>query len=160
MFSSLLKRAIPFTLTFIIGAGVGGFFKLFRSGETRSVGVFTSRRAYEYGYGYGHGCDHRRSLVAESKPLVILFKPDARWPRELREKTQGGEGLVLASVTFGADGKVQDVNPSGPVPNEIVPSIWRAAERAARQIQFEPETVNGVPVTVTKEVIIHFMAEE
>jgi hypothetical protein len=32
--------------------------------------------------------------------------------------------------------------------------------RAARQIQFEPETVNSVPVTVTREVEIRFMPTE
>ena len=34
--------------------------------------------------------------------------------------------------------------------------MWAAVERAARQIQFEPETINGMPVSVTKEIEIHF----
>src|SRR5947208_16733012 len=110
MFSHLLKRVIPFTLTFILGATLGGFFKLFRSGETRSVGMFTNYRAYEYNYGMGHGCDHRRTLIAESKPLVILFKPDARWPRDLL-RSEEGVSPVRVRVTFGADGKVQQVEP-------------------------------------------------
>ena len=32
MRESLLKRVLPFTLTFIIGAAVGGFFQLFGAG--------------------------------------------------------------------------------------------------------------------------------
>src|SRR2546423_8789149 len=163
MFSHLLKRVIPFTLTFILGATLGGFFKLFRSGETRSVGVFTSRRAYEYNYGMGHGCDHKRNLVAESKPLVILFKPDARWPRGL-EAEKSAFDPVRVAVTFGADGKVIAATPEGSCFSDSavsrVKSIRDAAERAALMIQFEPETINGIPVSVTKDVEIHFIGQE
>src|SRR2546421_573149 len=168
MFSHLLKRVIPFTLTFILGATIGGFSKLFRSGETRSVGVLTSYRAYEYNYGMGHGCDHRRNLVAESKPLVILFKPDALVPRGV--KLEQWQRNTLVSVTFGADGKVQKVEPAGGGEFAGLPGgwlaeeqlgnvtpVWNAVERAAQQIQFKPETINGIPVSVTKDIEIRFI---
>ncbi|HYY95456.1 MAG TPA: hypothetical protein VE713_13130, partial [Pyrinomonadaceae bacterium] len=120
-------------------------------------------------YGYGHSCRMRaRNLVAETKPLLIRFKPDARWPRELH----GGRiDLVRARVTFGADGKVQQVEPGNNglsfdsfgdkelITHPGVVAMWNAVERAARQIQFEPELINGVPVSVTKDVEIHFMAD-
>jgi hypothetical protein len=170
MFSHLLKRVIPFTLTFILGATIGGFFKMFRTGETRSVGVFTSYRAYEYNYGMGRGCDHHRNLVAESKPLVILFKPDARWPRGLL-RSEEGVSPVRVRVTFGADGKVQQVEPgsscviaaqqdwSATSKEPGKTAVWAAVERAARQIQFEPETINSIPVSVTKDVEIRFIGD-
>jgi hypothetical protein len=66
-------------------------------------------------------------------------------------------------VTFGADGKVQDVRPlaswfHGREDALVeVKARWEAVERAARQIEFTPETVDGVPVTVTRDVEIYFL---
>src|ERR1043165_5932586 len=107
MLTCLLKRVLPFTLTFIIGATVGGLFNLFGSGETTKAVRFTQSLPYLE----GRGCRaYRRDLVAETKPLVILFKPDARWPRELMQSEEG-ISPVRVMVTFGADGKVQQVEP-------------------------------------------------
>jgi hypothetical protein len=156
---------LPFTLTLTFGAALGWLFN-FHGGAGQSVVL--ERQSVPLG-GYGHGCRmYRRNLVAETKPLLIRFKPDAVLPRGL---DGGKESLVAARVlvTFGADGKVQAVEPlddwlitawrewpvTGKDPAET--SVWRAVERAARQIQFEPEMVNSVPVSVTKEVEIHFI---
>ena len=175
MFSCLLKRVLPFTLTFILGAAIGGLFKANRAEPT----AWTWEKSapllgHEGSFGYGHSCRMRaRSLVAETRPLVILFKPDARWPRELRSGS-GRPDSVRALVTFGADGKVQQVEPAdrgllfavkdereyGGITLIAAGEVWDAVERAARQIQFEPEMINGVPVSVTKEVEIHFFGQE
>jgi hypothetical protein len=161
MFSCLLKRVLPFTLTFIVGAALGWLFT-----SHGAVG-FTTRlesRPAPFAYGYGHSCRmFRRDLVAETKPLLILFKPDAHWPHELRGVSREDFLPITVRVTFGADGKVQKVE----TPADLlcckmdVPKImvWAAAAKAARQIQFEPETVNSVPISVTKDVEIHFMAD-
>lgn len=172
MYSCLLKRVLPFTLTLILGSFLGVLFNLHGTGG-RFVRM-TARLEQDVpfglapGRGYGHSCRmYRRNLVAETKPLVILFKPDARWPR-------GAHYLeaVHALVTFGADGKVQQVEP---VNEDLLfeygqqraithidarDLVWVAAERVARQIQFEPEMINGVPISVTKEVEIHFIGQE
>ncbi len=170
MYSLLLKKAIPFALTFAIGSFAGGVFKFFVPG-----GVTTIRaRSFHHGYGESRsGCDHgrRRYLVAESKPLVILFKPDARLPREFDGLTKDGLESAPVSVTFGADGEIQNATLSADwlfartggmsdanTTVEIM-AVSRAVERAARQIQFAPETVNSVPVTVTREVEIRFMGD-
>ena len=157
MYSLLLKKTLPFALTFILGSLVGGLFKAAGIGASREPPA----RFYYHGYGEGRSCPsaRRRNLVAESRPLNVLFQPEARAPRESGDAEQRELGPVTMSVTFGADGKVQEVNPPAVVFNPVAPSVWRAAERAARRIEFEPETVNGVPVTVTREVAINFAAE-
>ena len=165
MYSLLLKKAIPFALTFVIGSFVGGLFKFIGYGGQKTEPA----RAYFDAYGEGHrrSCPmHARGryLVAETKPLLITFKPDARRPRELRWMKREDLPPVSVSITFGADGKVQ----VGHRPPELLVGgsenwpevmLWDAAAEAARGIQFEPETRDGVPVAVTREIEIRFMPE-
>jgi hypothetical protein len=160
MYSLLLKKAIPFALTFVIGSFVGGLFKFFVPG---AQSLERPRAYYYHGHGESRsGCDHARGryLVAESKPLTILFKPDAVWPPGVK----GEEGdFVPVSVTFGADGTVQKVELSTYYSSHDARPPERptrdAAAKAAQQIRFTPETVDGIPVTVTREVEIRFMPE-
>jgi hypothetical protein len=156
MLTYLLKSALPFTMTFILGAALGGFFFNPFGVRTRMSRVTrTELRSYSYD-GEGRSCKHRRfrrhELVAETKPLVILFKPDARYPRV----GEGYRNSVWVNVTFGADGKVQSVEQRQPL---LPKAMLEAVERTARQIQFEPETINGLPVSVTKDIEIHFLAD-
>ncbi|HEX6182309.1 MAG TPA: hypothetical protein VFZ44_00250 [Pyrinomonadaceae bacterium] len=164
--SLLLKKALPFALTFVVGTALGGLTWLFGGSEKKTETVVVTRT-----YEFGSRCRMRgHKLVAETKPLTILFKPDARWPNGFEPGTWPGGSKVgykfpgaKVRVTFGADGKVHRVEPS----DEPYPSlgtsgdkiVWECMERAARQIQFKPETVDGVPVTVTQEVNIGFMPE-
>jgi hypothetical protein len=175
MYSLLLKKALPFALTFILGSLVGGLFQ-----KSRAVfsGSFVLRdEAPDLSMGrapHGRsGCKRARSLylVAESRPLLIIFKPDARLPREFSGLTKDGLESALVSVTFGADGKIQNAalsrdwlfartgGMSDANTTAEIMAVSHAAERAARQIQFAPETINSVPVTVTREVDIRFMDE-
>jgi hypothetical protein len=167
MCSLLLKKALPFTLTLVLGSFIGGLFKSVSFGGQKTERA----RAYFYGYGEGRsGCKHAhgRYLVAETKPLIIFFKPDARLPQITGEDIpRSAPRSALVRVTFGADGKVQAVEPFyenawginrlpfGPYWKEY----WESVERAARQIQFAPEVENGLPVTVTKELEIFFLPE-
>jgi len=161
MYSLLLRKALPFALTFVLGSLVGGLFKSIGIGGP-SAG---NARAFRYSYGGRHSCRmrfQRRNLVAESKPLRITFKPDARWPRGLEAEDTAYEP-VRVSVTFGADGKVSAVTPEGGCFSDSAVArlqpVKDAVERAALMIQFEPETVDGIPVAVTREVEIRFMDE-
>jgi hypothetical protein len=163
MYWFLLKKALPFTLTFIFGAALSGLMGLFGASEKKTESVLTTRT-----YDFGKRCRMRRHrLVAESKPLTILNVPDAVWPSDFKpDSSWPGERKAsywfpgaYVSVTFGADGKVQRVEPS----DEHYPSLgnadkvaWECMARAARQIRFEPETVDGRPVTVTRDVEIRF----
>lgn len=160
MYSLLLRKALPFALTFIIGSLVGGLFKAVGIGGP-SAG---NARTFRYNYGGRHSCRmrfERRNLVAESKPLNILSKPDATVSVEANSLRRGMGARVLAVVTFGADGKVQGVESANLLSacgkykgEELSGEFLEAVKRAATQIQFEPETVDGVPVTVVRETDI------
>jgi len=160
MFALLLKKALPFTLTFILGAVLGGLGGPFPSGG-KGAGAASGRHGRGHGY-RGHGrrsCDMRTyRLVAESKPLDIRYQPDAVLPRGLSGWREN-YGSARLLVTFGSDGKVQAVEP---LDERAVAAysgrgaLWRALEGAAQQIRFEPETINGMPVSVSKEVGIRF----
>ena len=148
MYSFLLKKALPFTLTFVFGAALSALVGLFGSPEKKTEYAFTTRT-----YDYGGRCRmraRRHNLVAETRPLNILRKPVADLTG-IGAATDDG-GAVTVNVTFGADGKVQKVEPAGG--RFVRRPVWEAVEGAARWIQFEPETVNGLPVTVSREIDI------
>ncbi|MFL6255523.1 MAG: hypothetical protein ACJ74T_10965 [Pyrinomonadaceae bacterium] len=157
MYWFLLKKALPFTLTFIFGAVLSGLAGLFGHSEKKAES-WSFTRTYEYG---GHCRMRHRNLVAESKPLNILNVPDAVW--------QGGGAkgfisVVSVNVTFGADGKVQKVGPSVGYIDDLdlkLPrrAVWDTIVKAAQQIQFTPETINSVPVSVEREVEINLVAD-
>lgn len=172
MYWFLLKKALPFTLTFIFGAVLSGFAGLFMRSEKKAEMVgLRYRWGVEDGRGHNHCRMRQRNLVAESKPLTILYKPEARRPPVLRGTDKENINSFWVSVTFGADGKVQAVKPTGEWTkahvnkytgsNEIAEmvAIMSAVEGAAREIRFEPEMVNSVPVTSTADVEISFMAD-
>jgi hypothetical protein len=158
MYWFLLKKALPFTLTFIFGAALSGLVGLFGSPEKKTEYAFTTR-TYDYG-GRCRSKPRRHHLVAESKPLAILNKPEAVLPAGSGGFKSNPE-FIPVNVTFGADGKVQQVERPACLAYDCYDmrdersGRWEAVERAARQIQFTPETINGVPVTVVKEVKIH-----
>ena len=168
MYSHLLKKALPFTLTLVVGAALGGMFGP-RGGESSCSASWRDARR-EFAFGKRRGHDHcrmrRRYLVAESKPLVILSTPEAVLTRAFTGALAMPPARVL--VTFGSDGNVQAVEPlddysvkawrdwPSAAADPLAADAWQAAERAARRIRFEPETINGMPVSVTKEVEIHF----
>jgi hypothetical protein len=163
LLSLLLKKALPFALTFVVGTTLGGLTWLFGGAEKGAEPVPLVTRTYEFKSRCGSRGRHHR-LVAESKSLDILFKPDARWPRGV-EPSKEGMLPAIVRVTFGADGTIQDVRPLagtfvvGGEDLVGVRATWEAVERAARQIQFRPELVNSVPVTVTRDVEIRFFGE-
>ncbi|MDQ3803697.1 MAG: energy transducer TonB [Acidobacteriota bacterium] len=148
----LLKRVLPFTLTFIVGAAVGGFFQLFGA---RDAGWRGRRYGYTDEGRRGCGKKFKRNYFApKSRPPVILFKPDARLPRAART---AGEGpfTTRVRVTFGEDGVVRRAEAVG----TWLPEVSEAAARAALNIHFIPATLDGEATTVTEEVPIRFSFE-
>ena len=94
--SLLLRKALPFALTFVVGSALGGLTWLTGGAGKKAE---AARVARTYDFPSRCGSARRYKLVAESKPLVILFKPDARYP------SAAGTKSVRVRATFGADGK-------------------------------------------------------
>ena len=156
MYWFLLKKALPFTLTFIFGAALSALIGLF--GGSRTSYEVAQYQLGEYGRGRRECRMRGRNLVAETKPLNILDVPDAHYPGADRDS-------VRVNVMFKPDGKVGGILPASPLSN--VPDgyrvmdreMWEAVERAAYGIRFKPETINGMPVTVYKEVEIKLVTD-
>lgn len=133
-----LKRILPFTLTFVIGVGLGGFAGLFKSRTTQRAEFVLSGSGFDHGHGY-RGCK-------KSTPVVHTYEPNTRYTKEAWEK--GITGTVRLRVTFGADGEIKDVVPVLGLPYGLTEEAAKVAWRA----KFIPATERGRPVTVTKEM--------
>ncbi|HLM56761.1 MAG TPA: energy transducer TonB [Pyrinomonadaceae bacterium] len=152
MTTSLLKRVLPFTLTFILGAAVAGFAGLLTRGG--GAGLFKRDR---YGHGPkrgGCGSAYRHKLLAESKSLSINYQPTAVYTREARKRDH--TGTVRLRVTFGADGAVKAVETLQGQPY----GLTQSAERAAWRTSFTPALENGLPISVTRVIEYDFPSEQ
>ncbi len=151
MTTSLLKRVLPFTLTFVLGAAVAGFAGLL----TRDGAGLFKRNHYSHGAKRG-GCGsaYRHKLLAESKPLSINYRPTAVYTREARRRDH--TGTVRLRVTFGADGAVKAVETLQGQPY----GLTQSAERAAWRTNFTPALENGLPISVTRVIEYDFPSEQ
>ena len=139
MFACLLKRALPFMLTLLVGSGLGSIFSHTsaprQSSSTVATTITTSR----------HSCGMRtRAVVAESTPLIVNFEPSTRLTEAARRNKTTGTVELL--VRFGADGKATVVDQMTTLPD----GLTEEAERAAERTLFTPATINGTPYSVTE----------
>jgi hypothetical protein len=141
MYFSLLKRALPFTLTLLVGSGLGSIFSgastRTQSSNVTTTTMLTSRT-------YSCGAHRRNSVAAESTPLIVTFEPNTRLTEAARQNKT--TGVVELLVRFGADGKATVVDHLTTLPDGLTEEAERAAERTA----FRPATINGKPYTVTE----------
>ncbi|MBA3768726.1 MAG: energy transducer TonB [Acidobacteria bacterium] len=138
MFLSLLKRGLPFTLTLLVGSGLGSIFSSTspRTDIRSSVTTTTTRT---------HSCGARRTRVAsESTPLIVTFEPNTRLTEAARRNMT--VGVVELLVRFDADGKATVVDRLTILPD----GLTEEAERAAERTTFRPATIGGKPYTVTE----------
>ncbi len=141
MFASyFLKRALPFMLTLLLGATLGGFANLFNWRTSRPVTTVRVRRPYS--------CSHSRRNVAQSDstPLIPISEPNTKYTREAWDR--GITGVVRLRVTFNANGSVTSVETVEGLPF----GLTEEAKKVAWQKKFIPATTNGEPVTVTQDV--------
>lgn len=90
-------------------------------------------------------------VLDESKtPIKILAKPQARYTDAARQA--GVTGTITLSVLFAANGTIPYII----VLKSLPKGLEEQALNAARQIKFEPERKNGVPVSVVKTVSYSF----
>lgn len=86
----------------------------------------------------------------EKKPLKILTRPQPKYTESARNS--GAEGTIKLYVLFAASGIVSHII----VLEKLGYGLDEAAVYAASQIQFEPATENGKPVSVVKKVTYSF----
>jgi TonB family protein len=85
-------------------------------------------------------------FVQESK---LIRKADPVYP-ELAKRT-GVTGSVILSITIDEEGNVSDIRISSGHP-----ALTNAAINAVKQWRYSPTLLNGVPVSVTATVSVHF----
>ncbi|MFL6467305.1 MAG: energy transducer TonB [Pyrinomonadaceae bacterium] len=145
--TAILKRAVPFVLTFVSGIlGFAIISQLFF--EKSSVPASQNLEiGHGQGSGYGHGSgwgDSRSATapVASSDGLQILSKPKALYTDDARENDI--QGTVRLKITLLASGEVGTITPMSTLPY----GLTEQAIEAARKIKFKPKKVNGQPVSV------------
>jgi hypothetical protein len=140
MFASLLKRALPFTLTLLVGSGLGSILSgTSPRDSSASLVPTTTTKTRTYSCGM-----RERAVVAESTPLVVTFEPNTRLTEAARHNKT--TGVVELLVRFGADGKATVVDHLTTLPD----GLTEEAESAAERTVFRPATINGRPYTVTE----------
>jgi TonB-like protein len=141
MFACLLKRALPFTLTLLVGSGLGSIFSGAspRPDKQSLVTTTLTTRAYSCGARHRSG-----AVAADSTPLIVTFEPNTRLTEAARRNKT--TGVVELLVRFGADGKATVIDHLTTLPDGLTEEAERAAERTA----FRPATINGMPYTVTE----------
>ncbi|MBV9959663.1 MAG: energy transducer TonB [Acidobacteria bacterium] len=152
MLPTFVKRVLPFMLTLLVGTGLGSVFG-WRSSTTQTQPNVTES-TYRYERRYGCSSRYRRTYSGgiegraegASTPLVIRFQPNTRYtPEALEHKTTG---VVQLRVRFNADGTATVLERLSTLPD----GLTEEAERVVERTQFTPETINGEPVAVTKDM--------
>jgi TonB family protein len=151
MFSScVLKKALPFTLTLLVGAALGQAFNSFSSGSEVQTGIYMHT-----GTTKKYGCDYRRKFRAsrqqmrtlpESSAPVPVFEPNTKYTREAWERQV--TGVVRLRLTVGTQGRVTNVEVLDGLPY----GLTEEAVRVARQSHFMPASKDGEPVVATRDM--------
>jgi hypothetical protein len=150
MSTYLLKRALPFTLTLIIGALLGS--------------LFGSSHMHRHGRGYWavadengfyHHCHHEfhggyNYVHNYALPQSVYRMPPALYTAQARR--DGIKGIVGLRLTLKSDGTVGDIVPVKELPG----GLTEEAIKAARRIEFSPSYWNGSPTDSTLYVEYQF----
>ena len=147
MYTDVLKRVLPFTLTLIVGIAFGSFVNLFSQNTPH---VAPAGRYEPRTYRAKRKCGTSFRTLTTQTPVEILYEPNTRLtPQAIRNETYG---VVTLKVEFGADGKVGKVETVSTLPD----GLTEQAVQAARQTRFNPATSNGEAITVTQEKTYYF----
>lgn len=88
--------------------------------------------------------------AGDTTKLRILKKPRAQYTGSA--KRAGVDGEVELLIGFSADGAISHIL----IIKALSHGLSESAVKAARQIQFEPESLGGKPVSVARRVVYHF----
>ena len=148
-----LKRALPFTLTLIVGTGVGSLFNLFSaSPQTAEVSAYRTQSSYTT------SCRTRSRARFIAQPNATLTYSSARilsqvgpsYTAEARRNRTEGE--VILRLTLSADGTVSDIETIKELPD----GLTEQARKAARLTKFVPATRNGSQIDEMKTMTYTF----
>ncbi len=143
-----LKRALPFAATLLLGLMLGNF-----AGRVNPFERANFINATQSGTSRGYSCrlkKRKQNRPRHSSRLQILGKPEAQYTDAAR--LAGIEGTVRLRAVFDSDGTIKDVQPLATLPFGLTDS----AMRAAYDIEFVPEKMNGFNVPVERLVEYHF----
>lgn len=151
------KRIVSFALAAMLGVFITGFFRDFTDNDKAAAVVIPIRVIKEMptsngeGSGGGSGSDRRVDIYrAGINPLQIISKPSPAYTSAARQSAI--TGVVRLRVTFLDSGQIGSVLPVSVLPY----GLTEQAIEAAKQIKFEPATIDGKPITVTKLVEYNF----
>ena len=146
----LLNRILPFTLTLIVGLGVGSLFNLFKSSPQSQASTFRLVSSADTSGGKS-GCRMRtRGYWANTRSAEISYRPEPLYTVAARRNHT--EGDVTLRLTLGADGTVRDIETITSLPD----GLTEQSRRAAREIKFTPATRDGAPVDEVKMITYSF----
>lgn len=141
---SLLKRALPFLLTLMVGLGLGSIFGFGGRSSTDTA----SWRKHSSKWRMRHNSDCPSRVAARS--VFINFKPEPTYTDAANAKQLSG--IVRLTVEFKDDGTIGDIETVDGLPY----GLTEEALEAARGIQFTPATFNGAPITSRRVVEFSF----
>ncbi len=176
------KRVIPFVLTFTLGLFVVNFAKQWDANKKQEeLSISQSIKApnkipftRESGIGFSGGSSNNskeldcfackdgkfkptekiqpaKKLSSETRAIKILSKPLAGYTNLARENVE--QGTVKLKVTFLSNGRIGEIK----VIKGLNYGLTERAIESALNIKFQPATVEGKPITVTKQVEYNFM---
>jgi TonB family protein len=148
MYIYLLKRALPFTLTLIIGVLLGSLFGATRMHKPDYWAVpdndgFRHHRHCEFKRSYSNAYNYNSSQSVYRMPPA-LYTEQAR--------LDGIKGVVGLRLTLKSDGTISDIVPI----KELGGGLTEEAIKAARRIEFSPSYLNGQPTDSTLYVEYQF----
>ncbi len=144
---SLLKRALPFLLTLLVGTGLGSIFGFGGGSSTNNASM--RRSPQKWTSRHIRDCPSRMA----STPVLIKFKPEPT----LTDAAYGERisGTVRLNVEFRDDGTIGKIETLEEMPY----GLTEEAREAAKGIAFNPATIDGTPVTVWKTVEFTFRSQ-
>jgi len=147
----VIKRALPFLLTLIVGVFLGSLFKPISSPFKYNFTKSEYARSYSYHKRKCGGQYEQRSYT-QKIPYKPHYSPAPDYTDAARAR--GFEGTVKLEVEFLSNGQIGEIKVLQGQPF----GLTREAIKAAERIRFTPATENGMPVTTTEIVEYKFPA--
>lgn len=142
MLKCTLTRILPFTLTFVLGASLGGLVQTFVTRDAESGRVINApSRSCDAFFAPVRSASEEAEGVFSSKDVdrkaMIALKPAPVYTIEARRN--GVEGVVRLRAVLRASGEVTDIEVLKGLPE----GLTEQAVKAARLIDFEPARKDG-----------------